>query len=101
MKTKKNKTMKTRSRRSRKPAPDKRLIAVGAKLRGWREFKKITQAEAAKRLGWSQSTVSDFEAGRREMGPNYALGISELCRLYGRSIKAVRIPVRTPVIVSA
>lgn len=44
------------------------LATLGARLRKWREGAKLSQAEAAKRIGSSQSAWASWEAGKR--GPD-------------------------------
>lgn len=63
----------------KKPAGAK-AAALGAKLRAIRKTRRMSMAEVAARLGWSESTVSRLETGNRNLA---AEDVATLLAIYG------------------
>ena len=53
---------------------------IAANVRGERARKRLKQEELAARLGWSQSSVSDLESGRRKVTAD---DLPMLCEAFG------------------
>jgi transcriptional regulator with XRE-family HTH domain len=62
----------------RKPKPQVRGLAAG--LRAKRKETMLSSVEVAERLGWSQSTISRIETGRRNVSPDE---VSAILTVYG------------------
>jgi transcriptional regulator with XRE-family HTH domain len=54
------------------------LRSLARSLRTWRHKRNLTQREAAEKLGMSQSSVSMFEAGLRELSPERAKRVAKV-----------------------
>ena len=72
--------MTDRKQPAPRPAPTDHEIeleeaAIIARIKSRREVKKLSQAEAARRAGWSPSTWADLERGR------YAPNLKTLLRI--------------------
>jgi transcriptional regulator with XRE-family HTH domain len=53
---------------------------IAANVRGERARRRWTQGDLAERLGWSRSTVGDFESGRRKVTAD---DLPLLCEAFG------------------
>ena len=51
---------------------------LGARIKVMRTLRGLTQTELAKRLGATQSLVTNYETGRREPGIRYLLKLSRI-----------------------
>lgn len=51
--------------------------ALGARLRTWRLRRYLSQIELAERAGITQSTLSNYENGKREPGVSILIRIAE------------------------
>ena len=65
----------TLARLPKKPAFSKK--DVGVRLRGLREARNISQVELAKRLGITQSNVSEMERGIRSVTSHFAVRLAQ------------------------
>ena len=66
-------------RAAKKPAFSKK--EVGERLRRLREARDITQVELAKRLGVTQSNVSEMERGIRTVTSHFAVKLAKVLRV--------------------
>src|SRR5437868_3183674 len=57
-----------------------RTRGLGAELREHRKAAKLTLKQVAEQLGWSYSTVSRSESGKRNLGPE---DVASLLAVYG------------------
>jgi transcriptional regulator with XRE-family HTH domain len=87
------------ARLPKKPAFSKK--DVGARLRRLREARDISQVELAKRLGVTQSNISEMERGIRSVTADLAVKLSRTLRvsideiLVGGSDAAEKTPLRS------
>ena len=51
--------------------------SIGDRLKGWRDGAGLNQTEAAKRVGVSQATWSDWEAGKKLPSADKAFDLEE------------------------
>jgi transcriptional regulator with XRE-family HTH domain len=46
--------------------PVARRVLIGRRIRWWRQQRQLSQAELARRVGVTQSTLSHYESGKRD-----------------------------------
>lgn len=52
--------------------------ALGSRIRAWRQRRHFSQAELAERSGVTQSTLSNYENGKREPAVSVLIHIAEV-----------------------